>query len=142
MYADNDHKFVAVLNKKVDIPQLMNALGHISAGLASLCEDSGIMRFLQYVDADGELHPAISHYPFIVLSADNSNQIRTLRRAAIEREIIFNDFADTMVGISAEGQLRKTKNTSEKDLNYIGICLFGHSDVVSEITRKFSLLRS
>ena len=33
MYADNQHKFVAVVNPKIDIPKLMNGLGHITAGL-------------------------------------------------------------------------------------------------------------
>jgi hypothetical protein len=32
MYADNQYKFVAVLNPKIEIPQLLNALGHITAG--------------------------------------------------------------------------------------------------------------
>ncbi|KKQ59397.1 MAG: hypothetical protein US80_C0012G0017, partial [Candidatus Daviesbacteria bacterium GW2011_GWA2_38_17] len=27
------HKFVAVLNKKIPIPNLMNSLGHMAAGL-------------------------------------------------------------------------------------------------------------
>lgn len=31
---ENSKKFIAVLNKKVDIGKLMNALGHMTAGLA------------------------------------------------------------------------------------------------------------
>ena len=29
------HKFVAVLNKKIPVPNLMNALGHMAAGLSA-----------------------------------------------------------------------------------------------------------
>lgn len=30
LYADNTSKFIAVLNKKIELPKLMNALGHMS----------------------------------------------------------------------------------------------------------------
>lgn len=43
------------------------------------------MQFLEYTDANNSSHPAISQFPFIVLAADNANQIRTLRKAAIEK---------------------------------------------------------
>ncbi len=141
LYADNEAKFVAVLNRKITLPQLMNALGHITAGLVSLCQDTKTMKFLRYEDADGGAHPAISHFPFIVLEAKNGNQIRTLRQAAIEQNILFNDFADKMLGGSAEEQLQNTRNTKESDLDYFAIVLFGPADVLNGLTRKFSLFR-
>lgn len=33
MYEDNQHKWVAVLNKKVPLPQQLNALGHLAIGI-------------------------------------------------------------------------------------------------------------
>lgn len=141
MYADNDYKFVAVLNKKVELPQLLNALGHMAVGLTSLSSNVADMRFLCYQDADGGTHPAISHYPFIVLVANNSNQIRSLRQAAIEAGILYNDFADSMLGASSEDQLRQTAERSEQDLDYFGICLFGPSETLTPMTRKFSLFK-
>jgi hypothetical protein len=141
MYADNDYKFVAVLNERIDLPKLLNALGHMTAGLVAQAPNPGAMRFLRYEDANGGAHPAISHYPFIVLAARNGNQIRTLRQAAIEAGIIYNDFVDTMLGTSAEDQLMKTRATKEMDLQYYGICLFGPADLLNGMTRKFSLFR-
>jgi hypothetical protein len=141
MYADNDFKFVAILNEKVDLPKLMNALGHMTAGLVAQCEDRDAMRFLCYEDADGGKHAAISHYPFILLAARNSNQIRSLREVAVENRIIYNDFVGTMLGTSSEDQVQKTRATREKDLEYFGICLFGPAEVLNEMTRKFSLFK-
>ncbi len=138
MYADNEYKFVAVLNKKVPFTQLMNALGHMTAGLVTL-GDHEQMRFLRYEDADGGLHPAISHYPFIILASRNGNQIRTLRQAAQQAGIIYNDFVNTMLGTSAADQLQKTKSTKEANLEYFGICLFGPAQTIDGMTRKFSL---
>jgi hypothetical protein len=138
-YADNDHKFVAVLNRKAELPQLVNALGHISAGLTSEHHDPAQMKFLQYQDADGGLHPGISYYPFIVLVARNGNQIRTLRQGAIDAGIMYCDFVDTMLGESADDQLGRTRQTREEDLSYLAIALFGAAAQIDPLTHKFSL---
>ncbi len=94
---ENSKKFVAVLNKKVELGRLLNALGHMAAGLAGGYEAREGLHFLQYSDKDGGAHPNISHFPFIVLKADNSNQIRTVRNEAIKRNIPYTDFTSTMI---------------------------------------------
>lgn len=135
------HKFVAVLNKKIPVPNLMNALGHMSAGLSASYPNIPEMRFDSYFDKDGGNHKSISDNPFIILSADNSNKIRTLRNILIEKGIHFVDFTSTMtVGTYVEQQ-QKTKETPELELEYYGLCLFGEINQVNELTRKFSLWR-
>lgn len=135
------HKFVAVLNKKIESGKLMNALGHMAVGFGALVEDKEAMRFGTYIDKDGNEHKSISDNPFIILSADNSNQIRTLRNALKENGIPFNDFTSTMtVGTFAE-QKQRTSETPELELEYYGICFFGEKDKLSELTKKFSLWR-
>ncbi len=136
---ENSKRFIAVLNKKIDIGKLMNALGHMGAGLAGGTNLSEEMCFLQYEDKNGGKHPNISHFPFIVLKADNSNQIRTVRNEAIKRSIPFSDFTNTMTIGTSEQQVNNTKNTPELELEYYGICLFGETEVLREFTKKFSL---
>lgn len=140
-YMDNDYKFVAVLNRKAELPRLVNALGHVSAGLASEHHDPAEMKFLAYTDADGGRHPGVSRYPFIVLAARNGNQIRTLRQRAIDAGITYCDFVDTMLGASAADQLGRTRKTREEALSYLAIALFGSSGEVDLLTRKFSLFK-
>lgn len=141
-YVPTTHKFVAVLNKKIPVGNLMNALGHITAGFAASYPNPAEMRFDNYEDADGNAHPNISDNPFIVLQADNSNKIRTLREALTEAGIHFVDFTSTMtVGTYAEQQ-KKTKATPEAELEYWGIVTFGEVDKLNAITKKFSLWRS
>lgn len=136
---ENKHRFIAILNKKVETGKLMNALGHMTAGLAGKSGKADDMWFLEYKDKDGGVHPSISHYPFIVVAADNSNQIRTVRKEALARNLVFTDFTSTMtVGTSLEQQAR-TANTPEAELEYYGIVLFGETDILREFTRKFSL---
>lgn len=140
-YKPFTHKFVAVLNKKIPVNLLMNALGHMAAGLSTSYPNIPEMRFDSYIDKDGGNHKSISDNPFIILEADNSNKIRTLRNALIEKGIHFVDFTSTMtVGTYLEQQQR-TKETPELELEYYGLCLFGEISQVNELTRKFSLWR-
>jgi len=131
------HKLVAVLNEKVEPGVLMNALAHLCIGFgAHLGKEP--LRLSNYQDADGNSHPNISEMPFIILKS-NSNKIRTLRQAAIEAKIQFSDFTDTMtIGTYLE-QLERTKQTKEESLTYYGIVLFGEWDLVTQLTKKFSL---
>lgn len=133
------HKFVAVLNKKIAPNLLMNALGHMAAGLSASYANKDDMRFDSYFDKDSGEHKSISDNPFIVLKAKNSNQLRTLRERLIDENIHFVDFTDTMtVGTFAE-QKDRTKNTSEEDLEYYGVCIFGPIAQINSLTKKYSL---
>jgi len=64
---ENSYRFIALLNKKIPTGLLMNALGHMTAGLAGGYNKNQEMCFLQYKDKDGGVHPNISNFPFIVL---------------------------------------------------------------------------
>lgn len=135
------NKFVAVLNKKIEVGSLMNALSHMAAGLVASYPEIPAMRFDSYVDKDGGEHSSISDHPFIILRADNGSQIRTLRQELQSQAIHFVDFTSTMtVGTYVE-QKERTRQTLEAELEYYGICAFGNAARLSELTRKFSLWR-
>lgn len=139
--AENNYRFIAILNKKVELGRLMNALGHMAAGLSGGYSETHRMHFLQYQDKDGGAHPNISYFPFIVLQADNSNQIRAVRTEALARNIPFTDFTQTMIVGTSEEQLEATANTPETELEYFGICMFGKTDELREFTKKFSIFK-
>ena len=137
---ENGRRFVAVLNGKIEKGPLMNALGHMTAGLAGAYAE-GDLYLLKYEDGSGSVHPNISHFPFIVLKAENSSQIRKLRSEAIARGLAYTDFVDTMTIGTTRNQLEATSQKLEEELEYYGICMFGETDVLRELTRKFSLFR-
>ena len=140
-YIPTTHKFVAVLNKKIPAGQVMNALAHATAGLAGSYPTPTEMRLDDYTDKDGNKHAHISDNPFIILQADNSNQLRTLRNNLIEQDVYFTDFTSTMtVGTYAEQQER-TAETSEAELEYWAVVMFGEIEKLNGLTKKFSLLR-
>ena len=119
----------------------MNALGHMTAGLAAEMDQSIDMCFLEYQDKDGSIHPHISHFPFIILAADNSNKIRSVRNEAIARNIPYNDFTSTMTVGTSQDQVEATANTQELNLEYFGIVMFGKTVDIKQFTNKFSLFR-
>jgi len=135
------NKFVAILNKKIPIGSLLNALGHMAAGLSSRFPDVSELRFDTYIDKDGGNHDSISDHPFIILSADNSNQIRTIRNQLLKTDIQFVDFTNTMTVGTYTEQKEKTQATPETELEYYGVCMFGNKETLNQLTGKFSLWR-
>lgn len=138
---ENSKRFVVVLNSKIETGKLMNALGHITAGLVGNLVDKDEACFLDYNDKNGELHAQISHYPFIVLKAENSNQLKTLRINLREKGIQYFDFTDTMTIGSSKDQIKATAEKGEEELEYYGVCMFAVTEEIKEITKKFSLFR-
>ena len=138
---DLQNKFVAVLNKKIPIGQLLNSLGHMAAGLVGSYPQMNTMRFDCYFDGNGGVHKSISDHPFIILLADNSNQLRTLRNELTNSKIHFVDFTSTMTVGTYHEQKDRTKRTMENELEYYGICMFGDKNIINPLTKKFSLWR-
>ena len=133
-------KLVAVLNEKIDTGKVMNALAHMSLGLGANIENKEELRFTNYKDKEGNNHDKISEMPLMILKA-NSNKIRLLRNAALANNIQFVDFTNTMTVGTYQEQIERSKQTKEAELEYYGIAIFGDWDLVSELTRKFSVWR-
>ena len=139
---EDARRFVIVVNgKEESTARLMNAIGHTMAGLAGDVATKQDFCFVDYQDADGGVHPSVSHYPVIVLKAKNSNKIKNIRDQAIEKNIAFTDFTDTMTIGKTQEQLAATQNQCGEELNYLGLCLFGDRDALSELTGKLSLYK-
>lgn len=132
-------KLVAVLNEKIETSKVMNALAHMALGLGGSIENKDELRLTNYKDADGGDHANISERGFVILKAENSNKIRMLRKAAINNNIKYVDFTNTMTEGTYQDQLKRSSETKEENLEYYGIILFGDLEIITELTRKFSL---
>lgn len=139
-YIPTTHQFVCVVNKKIPAPQLMNAVGHMVAGLVNQYRrDTSTLRFRDFVDKDKTIHPSTSENGFIVLRSENSNQVRTLRSKLIEEGVPYTDFTQTMVPGTYVDQQNEFDKTPEQDLEYFGVCFFAEKEKSKELTKKFSL---
>jgi hypothetical protein len=136
------HKFVVVLNKKIEPGVALNAAAHMAACLAGQAseEDRENMMFVNYKDADEGIHP-VSALSLIVLRARNSNQIRRARNDAAQQGVLFVDFLESMTKDTYVEQMERTGQLKEEELEYWGLCLFGPKEVLDTITGKFSMWR-
>ena len=132
-----ENRLVAVMNKAVEPGKVMNALAHMCIGFGSELGKENL-ELMDYVDSSENIYPNISKMPFIVLRA-NSSKINWLRKEAINNNIKYSVFTETMTIGTWEDQKSKTAETPEEEMIYYGIALFGDIRIVSEITRKFSL---
>lgn len=132
-----EKKLVAVLNKNCDTGKVMNALAHMCIGFGAHLS-ANQLQLVDYQDRDDNVYPNISKMPFIILRT-NGPKINTLRKAAIQQNIEYSVFTDTMTVGTWEEQLQRTLTSNEQDLVYMGIVLFGEWQTVSELTKKFSL---
>ena len=130
-------RMVAVMNEKLEPGKALNALAHMCMGLgATVGKES--LNLMDYVDADQGIHQNISKMPLVVLKS-NSNKIDKLREQALSQGISFTDFTDTMTVGSWSEQKERTLQTKSEALVYYGVMLIGDKDIVTELTRKFSL---
>lgn len=136
----NSYKFVIALNKKMEPGVVMNAAAHLALSLVAQAtpEQKEAMKFISYSDADGKEHPSISGLSLIILRGKEGD-IRKLRKAAIENNMLYADFIDTMTGDTYVEQLERTKQTSDENLAYYGVAVFGKKDEIDPLTKKFSL---
>lgn len=143
MYAENQKKFVFIVNEKFNPGVMFNAYGHVALGLAGMLDRSNSLSEVEFLEyhQDGDPLPALlSTYPVIVLKAKNSSQLRRLRDDAQRANLPVNYFTHTMNGDSARGQLEATRSTPLEQQEFAVVALFGSQDVLTPLTKRFSLL--
>ncbi|MBU4274311.1 DUF2000 domain-containing protein [Patescibacteria group bacterium] len=134
-------KLVAVLNGNIGLGIVMNALAHMALGLGASAENKTGLRFVDYADGDSNSHANISELPFIILRTKNPEELKGLRKELISKNVRFVDFPDFINSIGTFESPEKSRQFKEESIEYYGIVMFGDWDVVSELTRKFSLWR-
>lgn len=133
-----ENKLVVVLNKRVGIGKIMNALAHVMLGFGASLVEKKEVHLGSYEDADGMIHANISKMPIIILKA-NSNKIRNLRKRCIAENVKYVDFTDTMSIGTFEEEYALTRTKKDEELECWAIVLYGPWEKISEWTRKFSL---
>lgn len=134
-----ENKLVAIINKDIEVGVAMNAIAHMTIGLGAQLNNE-LLRLNDYQDKDGNIYPNISQMPFIILRG-KSGEIRKAVQNAREQEVKYGAFINTMTGGTHQEQLDNTLQTAEEQLVYYGAVLFGPWDMVSQITKKFSLYK-
>ena len=142
MYSDNEYKFTVIVNKKQPTGVILNAIGHAMVGLSGHLGHTQL-DLLDYLNTSAGLTARISRWPVIVLSAKNSNQLRsTLEAASGMSSVVTNAFTTSMIAGSAESQIAATARASADQLDYVALAIFGPQTDTQPITKRFSLLKA
>jgi Protein of unknown function (DUF2000) len=139
-YENNSKKTTIVINEKINIASLLNAIGHITLGLATQV-GSEELNMLEYPFKDDLKSSCISEYPVIILKSTNSSQLAKLRQGLedLETPMVYNCFTAEMIGESAEGQISANLNAEQPE--FWAIAIFGDAETLKPLTKKFSLYK-
>jgi lysyl-tRNA synthetase class 2 len=138
---DFSKKIVIVVNKDLEKWQIMNSVGHISAYLGNkLRENFGTGD--NFVTKDSLNHPRNSQYPIIVLGANSNEQLHNLMTKIREAGLEYHGFIKEMIETSDDSKITEIlSNKDDKDIEYLGIGMFGSNEKIDALTKKFSLLK-
>ena len=138
MFEDNQKKLYIIVNRTMDPALLMNATGHLAAGIMQKAEEKV---FQDYPNETSGLSAHLSHYPMVILQAKNSNQLSNAVLKCREAGLLYNFFTTTMLGQSTEQQIQATKEAAFEALEFIAIAIYGDTEKMAPVTKKFSVFK-
>lgn len=135
-----DEKCVMIIDEDLPIGLIANTTAVLGATLGKI---NNRIIGSDICDLDNNIHPGIVNIPIPILKA-NSQIIRELldKTNNYLDEISVIDFCNLAQSCKDyEDYTSKMKFTSEKTLNYSGICLYGNKKRINKLTGNLPLLR-
>lgn len=135
---DFSKKITIVVRRDLENWQVLNTVGHISAYFGNqLKDDFGTGGY--YITKDGVNHPRNSQYPIVVLAAEQAD-LYPLIQGVRARGLSTINFVRDMIECEDDAELvERISVVEDKDLDYLGVGIFGDKNTLKEITKKFKL---
>ena len=140
-YNYKEKKTVAVLASNLETGVAFNVIGHLAISIGAYAE-ADLMGRSKLFDASGISHLGISKYPFIITKVKPSKLRRLIQDARQHSDIILADYPEQMLTTGHDDELATVISTvKEEDINYLGAILYGNTEIITELTGKFTLWR-
>lgn len=134
------HKFVIVLNKRRELPEMLSGIGHVAFGLGGSYQPPDALSLITYVDADSTEYPSISDWSVVVLRG-GSGQMKNLKTALEAEGLPCVTYLDTMLSGGSQAQQERTRETQGEDIELLALATFGEVSQLDPLTKKFSVWR-
>ena len=140
-YDYKEKKIVSIIASNVEPAIALNIMGHLGVSVGAYA-DKEIMGQANIKDKSGITHVGISKYPFIITKVKMGKLKQTIETAKQNPNILVIDYPREMLTTGHDDELVKAiGEKEEKDMEYLGAVLYGDSNVINELTGKFSLWR-
>lgn len=135
---DFSKKLVIVVDESLEQWQVLNTIAHVSAYIGNKL-DGKFATGANFVTQDGKDHPRNSQYPIVALKA-KSSKLQALMQEVRESGLLYHGFIREMIETTDDAKITEMlKSKEDKDIEYLGIGIFGDNEEVSKLTKKFSL---
>ena len=139
MKQDFNRKISIVVRNDLPNWQVLNTVAHISAYFGNKLGENFNPMGADFTTKDGIGYPRNTQYAIIVLSAE-PNEMRDFMKSVREARMDNMAFFREMIETTDDEEIQKIVGGKEdKDVEYLGIGIFGENDKVKELTKRFSL---
>jgi hypothetical protein len=138
MSQDFSKKIVIVVREDMPSWQTLNTVAHISAYLGNRIKE-GFDTGEFFVTRNGQNHPRNSQYAIVVLSA-KASQLPTFIQEVRNSGLPYLGFIREMIETTNDHEIEQLlADKDDKDIEYLGVGIFGEIDQTKALTKKFSL---
>src|SRR5688572_12792074 len=127
-------KLVAVLNKKHPLPVLLNGLAHATLGLARA--EAVDLQMRSFVARDGVAVCRLTDYPFIILTARNSERLQQFHQELNAAGLIHNVFVSHHSHGEPSDQEAAIAASKLEELDYVAVVACAGHEQLSPLTKK------
>jgi len=139
MEQDFNRRMVTVARKDIEPWQIMNTVAHCAAHLGNKLKD-GFDSGEHFFTKDKVPHPRNSQYPIIVLSAKSAQELADLLAQIRKENAMHIAFMRENIDFEDDVELNASLGNKEaKDVEYLGIGIFGENALLKTLTKKFAL---